>query len=158
MSKIFPLALTLLLTAPLAAQAPGAKALTAAASVSPKTIARGGRGVLTLTLTVAPHFHINAVKPNDPALIPTEFKVSAPAGVKFGPALFPAARTIKASYSPKPMLVYMGRTTISIPFTVSKTSKPGRTTVGGTLGYQGCNETSCFPPASVPVRAVVIVK
>lgn len=158
MLKFFPLALTFLFAAPLAAQTPGAKVLTATASVSPKVIARGGRGVLTLTVNVAPRFHINAVKPNDPALIPTAFKAAAPAGVTFGSALFPVARTIKASYSSKPMLVYIGRTTISIPFTVSKTAKPGHAAVGGTLGYQGCNETSCFPPASVPVRAVVTVK
>lgn len=147
------------LTLPALAQGPGsAKVATVTASAQPAAVARGGHGVLTITVAVSPQFHINAHKPNDPDLIPTTWNAGKTPGVTFGAAKFPAAKTIKVSYEKQPMMVYQGRTTILVPFTVAKTAKPGRQAVTGTLGYQGCNATSCYPPAMAPIHAVVTVK
>ena len=126
--------------------------------VSPSTVAPGGHGTLTVMLAIAPGYHINAHKPNDPNLIPTAF-TAASAGAVFGVARYPAAKTIKVSYTPKPILVYEGKTTIQVPFTVAKSAKHGQTAaVNATLSFQGCNQSSCFAPTSLPVRATVGVK
>ena len=144
---------------PTLAQGPGnVTVATVTASAQPAGVVRGGKGVLAITVAVAPQFHINAHKPNDPDLIPTTFTANKTAGVTFGAPRFPAARTIKVSYEKQPMMVYQGRSTILVPFTVAKTARPGRLVVGGTLGYQGCNATSCYPPATAPVSAPVTVK
>jgi hypothetical protein len=144
---------------PVCAQGPGnVKVATVTASAKPTTVVRGGKGFLAITVAVSPQFHINAHKPNDPDLIPTTFTAGSVSGVTFGAAQFPAAKSIKVSYEKQPMLVYEGRATILIPFTIAKTAKPGRLAVSGTLGYQGCNNLSCYPPASAPVSAVVTVK
>ena len=141
------------------AQSPGnAKVATVTAAAKPASVSRGGKGVLAITVLVSPQFHINAHKPNDPDLIATTFHAGATPGVTFGAPRFPAARSIKVSYEKLPMLVYQGKTTVLVPFTVAKTAKPGRIALKGDLGYQGCNATSCYPPTSAPVQASVTVK
>ena len=153
-----PAALTLLVLAPAHAQYGAPKVATVTAAAQPASVTRGGKGVLLVTVTVKPQFHINAHKPNDPAYIATVFSGQASSGVTFGPAKYPAPRTVKVSYANTPLLVYMGKVLIAVPFTVAKTAKPGKTALAGALSFQGCDAKSCFPPASAQVRAVVTVK
>ncbi len=142
---------------PAPAQSPGAlRVATIAASASPAHVARGGRGVLTVTLSVAPQFHVNAHKTADPDLIATTFTPTKTAGITYGPAHYPAPRTLTLDGKPTP--VYTGRAIITVPFTVARAAPAGRLRVGGQLTYQGCNATSCYPPQTVPVRAAVSVK
>ncbi len=139
------------------AQSPGKMNVAAvSASVTPTHVGRGGKGVLVVTLSVAPQFHVNAHKTSDPDLIATDFAPSAPAGVKFGAARYPAPHMLSLDGKPSP--VYVGRTTISIPFTVAKTAKAGAAKLGGQLTYQGCNAASCFPPKTVAVTAAVAIQ
>jgi DsbC/DsbD-like thiol-disulfide interchange protein len=145
-------------TAPALAQMPGGNIVKASAAVKPVVVKPGGAGVLLISLGVSPGYHINAPKPNDPDLIPTAFQGTASAGVTFGTPRFPAPKAISVSYEKQPMLVYTGRTIVQVPFTIARTVKPGRVTLSGTLSFQGCNATSCFPPASAAVKALVIVK
>jgi len=142
---------------PVFAQSPGRmRVATAAASVSPAYVARGGRGVLTVTLSVAPQFHVNAHKTTDPDLIATTFTPTAAAGVHYGPAHYPVPRLMTLDGKPTP--VYTGRAIITVPFTVSRSAPAGRLRVGGQLTYQGCNATSCYPPQTVSIGAAVSTK
>lgn len=139
------------------AQSPGkATVAVVSASVTPAHIGRGGTGLLTVTLAVAPQFHVNAHKTNDPDLIATNFAPTAPAGVKFGAARYPAPHMLTLDGKPTP--VYVGRTIIVVPFTVAKTAKAGAHTLGGQLTYQGCNAASCFPPKTVAVKAAAAIR
>jgi hypothetical protein len=146
------------LTSPAAAQFGGPKVATVSASARPTAVARGGRGVLLITVSVGPQYHLNAHAPNDAAYIPTVFVGQATPGLTFGAAHYPAPRAMKLSYAPKPLLVYVGRVVIAVPFTVAKTARPGRLPLAGTLSFQGCDAKSCYPPASAPVRAAVTVR
>ena len=140
------------------AQMPGSKVATVTASAKPAKVARGGSGTLTLTVAVAPGFHINANKPASEYLIPTAFQGTATAGVKFGAPRYPGAKSIDVSYEKKPLLVYDGKFVIQVPFTVAKTAKPGPTRLNGTLHYQACNDTSCYPPSSAAFKAPVVIR
>ena len=151
-------ALGLLALAPAQAQLGGPKVATVTAAAKPATIARGGKGVLLVTVTVRPQYHINAHKPNDSAYIATDFSGQAAPGVTFGMARYPMPKPMKLSYSPKPLLVYVGKAVISVPYTVAKTAKPGKMALTGTVSFQGCDAKSCYPPASAPMRAIVTVK
>ncbi len=143
--------------APARAQGPTIVSV-ASVKASPAMVAPGGHGTLTVTLSVASGYHINAHTPNDPSLIPTSLTATS-AGAVIGAARYPASKTIKVSYAPKPILVYEGRTTVQVPFTVSKAAKHGKKiAILGTLSFQGCNQSSCFAPASLPVHATVGVK
>ncbi len=159
LSKLALVALPVMtLMSPAAAQFHGPKVATASASAKPASVARGGHGVLLVTVTVGPQYHLNAHAPNDAAYIPTVFVGQATPGVTFGAAHYPAPRAMKLSYAPKPLLVYTGRVVIAVPFTVATTAHPGRLPLAGTLSFQGCDAKSCYPPASAPVRAAVTVR
>lgn len=152
------LTLLLLTAVSASAQMPGADIVKTTAAVKGASVKHGKTGMLAISVTVAPEYHINAPRPNDPDLIPTTFTGGSAAGVTFGAAQFPAPRSVKASYAKKPMLVYMGHVTILVPFTVAKTAKPGPIALTGTLNYQGCNSQSCFPPATAPIHAFATIK
>ena len=157
---VLPLiALTLALSAaPVRAQMSlgHAKVAAVSASVSPAVAPKNGKGTLTVTLTVSPGFHVNAHKLTDPDLIPTDLSVSGAGGVKFGSVRYPAPRTM--TVAGKPAAVYTGRTTFSVPFTVTGGAKPGRVPLLAALTYQGCNAAACFPPVTAPVKFTVSVR
>lgn len=163
MMRINLILLSALTAAPLCilpahAQFGGQKVATVTAAPRPAAVTRGGKGVLFVTISVVPKYHINAHQPNDSAYIPTEFRGQPRSGITFGAARYPAAKTVKVSYSAKPLLVYTGKVVISIPYTVSKSAKTGTTALAGMVSFQGCDEKSCYPPATVPVSTMVIVK
>ena len=140
------------------AQLGASKVATAHAAVRPAAVPRGSKGMLIVTLSVGAKYHVNANNPNDPAYIPTVFTPQPVPGIQFGAAHYPAPKLMKLSYSPKPLLVYTGRVTVSVPFTVTPNARPGMVPLSGTINFQGCDARSCFPPASAPIKAVVLVK
>jgi DsbC/DsbD-like thiol-disulfide interchange protein len=128
--------------------------------VNPTSVAPGGRATVSLTLTLKPGFHINANKPDSDMQIPTEVEFAPPAktaGVTLGKPVFPAPKAMKFSYSEKPLKVYEHSLTVTVPVTVGKTAPGGKVPLKGTVRYQGCNETACFPPASLDFSGVVTV-
>jgi hypothetical protein len=131
--------------------------VTVSAVAKPAVVKPGGHGTLLITVKVADGYHINSAKPSDKMLIPTTFKGSTAAGIKFGAPQFGTARSLEIPAA-KPISVYMGKTTIKVPFTVAKTAKAGAAKVGGKIGYQACNDTACFPPAHTPVSTSITVK
>ena len=139
------------------AQTTAKSVVTLTAVSQPANVARGGHGVLSITLHVSPGYHINSAKPTEKTLIATTFVGAAPAGVKFGAAQFGPAKSFEIPAA-NPLSVYMGTTTVRVPFTVAKKAKPGRLTLGGSVNYQACNATACFPPSSTPVHASLSVK
>lgn len=151
-------ALSLIALVPAHAQFGAPKVATVTATAKPATVAPGGRGVLRVTVAVGSKYHINAHAPNDPAYIATVFAAQKTPGITFGHAAYPAPKAMKLSYAPKPLLVYVGKAVIAVPFTVAKTAKLGKTALAGALSFQGCDAKSCYPPASAQVRAAVTVK
>ena len=131
---------------------------TVTASVQPGTVAPGTSGVMNVVVTVAPQFHINTHLPNDPSLIATTFTSVKTPGVIFGKAQFPPAQQMKAANVQMPLAVYHGQIVIIVPFTLTKTARAGRLMLRGLLYYQGCSETGCYLPTTVPVQAVVSVR
>jgi len=151
------LALVLAVSQVARSQAPiGVYAKTTAVA-NPSVLKAGGHGAVLVTVTIAPGFHINSVKPADPNLIPTKLAMSKLPGFSFGQVSYPPNKTVKESYSPKPMLVYTGKTVIRVPVTATS-AKPGHYTLTGSLSFQGCNHSACFPPMTSQIRAAVTVK
>lgn len=153
-----PLAAVLLAPLPSLAQLGPSQVATAHASVRSAAVARGGQGVLTVTLAVKSQYHINANHPNDPAYIPTVFTPKPVPGIVFGAVHYPAPKLVKVSYSPKPLLVYTGLATMTVPFTVTKAAAPGTKTLSGSVSFQGCDAKSCYPPVTASVQTPVTVK
>ena len=70
MLYILPVAFAVLAPLPSLAQFGPSKVATAHAFVRSAAAARGGKGVLTVTLAVKPQYHVNANHPNDPGVYP----------------------------------------------------------------------------------------
>ena len=157
-SLLFLLPLAGMAVLPASAQFGPSKVASAHASVQPAAIARGGKGIFVVTLAVKPQYHVNAHKPNDPAYIPTVFTPKPMPGIIFGAVHYPVPKLVKVSYSPKPLLVYTGQVTMTVPFTVSKSVKPGAAKLIGSASFQGCDAKSCYPPAAADVQAALAVK
>ncbi len=157
-SLLFLLPLAGAAVLPAFAQFGPSKVASAHASAQPAAIARGGKGILTVMLAVKSQYHVNANKPNDPAYIATVFTPKPIPGITFGAVHYPAPKLVKVSYSPRPLLVYTGQATMTIPFTVSQAASPGPKRLAGSVAFQGCDAKSCYPPATADVQAAVTVK
>lgn len=130
--------------------------VTTSVSASPSTVAPGGKGSLTITLTFAPGAHVNAHKLPNADFIPTTFVPQSMSSVKVGAAKFPAG--VEMTTAGMKEVVYNKPTKIVVPFTVAKTAKPGSLLIGGKLTYQACNTAVCYPPKTVSALTAVTIK
>jgi DsbC/DsbD-like thiol-disulfide interchange protein len=121
------------------------------ASAAPGSVKAGGKATLTLTIAMAPGFHIYDPKPGDEFAIASELVYGKTPGVTFGKAVWPAPKMHEKTR------VHEGTITVTVPITLAKTVKPGALKLATTLKSQGCNETGCLPPDSVTVTAPLMV-
>lgn len=133
---------------------PGGAGFVTVRADAPKTAAPGKAFTLSVVIAVASPFHIQADKTRE-GYIPTEVKVGGARGITAGGASFPTPKmeTIAGEELP----TFAGKVTVKIPVRVAASVRPGRYTLPVTVKYQGCNETSCFPPAEAKAKAVITV-
>lgn len=120
--------------------------------VIPSILRRGASGKLVITLAVEDTFHIYDPNPGDPFLTETKVTPIKIPGVVFGKPIWPAAVTIKGAK------VHEGTVVVTIPFTIKPSAKPGKATFGAVFYAQGCNASTCYPPAKFTVTVPVSIK
>jgi len=113
------------------------------------------RAVLELRFQIVPGFHINSHTPKSELLIPTTLTLEPATGVKPGAPVYPAGQPYSFPSVPGNKLdVYAGNFIIRLPVVAT----PGDHTMGATLKYQACDNASCYPPKSLPIKIVFIAK
>ncbi len=117
----------------------------------PGTVKPGSSFTLRVTLRIAPGFHIQSNKPA-PNYIPTTVAVEAPKGFKIGTPSFPPSTLEQAAGETIP--VFGGNVTVTVPVTVA-TDVSGRQALGITVGYQACDQGSCYPPSEAKAEVAV---
>jgi len=100
-------------------------------------------------------FHINSHKPKDELLIPTVLTLDAPTGVRVIGTEYPAGQPFKLPSSNDPLDVYQNEFRVMVRVEVKS---PGATPLTGSLHYQACDNAACFPPRSLPVKALLTAK
>ncbi|MBB6050994.1 protein-disulfide reductase DsbD N-terminal domain-containing protein [Armatimonas rosea] len=135
------------------AQAPKLPGFFAAAkaTVAPVSVKAGAKATLTVTITMAPGFHIYDPKPGDEFAIPSEVTPTKVAGVTYGKAVWPAPTLHEKTR------IHEGTITVTVPITLAKTVKPGTLKLGAAVKAQGCNATGCLPPETVQLSAPLTV-
>jgi hypothetical protein len=114
-----------------------------------QTVPVGRRGVLELRFHVMTGFHVNSHTPKSPLLIPTVLTLQPADGVKADALEYPAGKVYSFSFDPGDKLdVYAGDFTVKLPVVAGA----GAHTVEGTLKYQACDNASCYPPKTMPVK------
>jgi len=107
----------------------------------------------TLTLTFAEGLHAYQNPPSSEFQIP--LKITASKGSVIGKVYYPKGIPMTMGGDPTPAMVYEG--TIEIPVEIKLGKKAGKSVVKLTIDYQQCNESTCFPPASLEVIAPIVI-
>lgn len=125
------------------------KRVTAGAAFTPGTAAAGTVIVLFVRVRVAPDHWIYALGESGSTMVPTTLTVSngvlRPAGSWRGPE--PKVKDGSRTLS--------GDVLFERSFLVETASAPGDLQVPITVKYQVCNESACWPPATIPLQATL---
>lgn len=126
--------------------------VTATVLLSVNKAVQGGTFQVAVVAKVAEGFHVNAHRPTEKWLIPTELTTAALVGVTVEPAFYQKAveKTLAFSGGDK-LALYEGTFTVGLNVRVAKTLAPGKYTLKGVLGYQACNDEMCMAPDEIPV-------
>jgi thiol:disulfide interchange protein DsbD len=141
--KLILLFLPLLLTLNIFAQQ---DILTLEAKASADKVLAGGEFQVAVVAHILHPWHINSWKPLDEFSIPTEINITESANYTITDIKYPDHKLIELSISDEPSALYEGDITIFIKGKISD-EVANSVTISGNLRYQGCNNTSCLPPA-----------
>jgi hypothetical protein len=121
-------------------------------------IKAGSSAEVTLKLTIAGGYHINANPPSFPYLKATELDVPPAGGVTPGKPVYPSSVTRKFAFSKDPLAVYEGETAIKLPLSAAAGAQKGAQTLKGRLRIQACDEEACYPPRIIETSIPLTVK
>jgi hypothetical protein len=117
-------------------------------------VPRGREFQVAVVVDIADGFHMNSHKPSDAYLIATTLTSELPAGIALADTVYPAGHVEKFAFSPnEPLDVYTRSVTLRMKLSAQASAPLGRASIPMVLRFQACNQTTCLPPAKVPVSA-----
>lgn len=122
-------------------------------SLQPVPVGREFR--VAVLAEIAPGYHINADKPLQEFLIPTELRAHPPAGMRVIQAAYPGANLKQFPFSDEKMAVYDGTIVLGLRLATSRRISPGEIVLPLELRYQACNDKLCLPPTTLPLQVNV---
>jgi Disulphide bond corrector protein DsbC len=118
----------------------------------------GASANVNLDFRIGSEFHINSHNPKSELLIPTVLKLTAPDQVTVADVKYPPGQDISFPFSPDEKLsVYSGDFSIDAVLKAPANAPPGTYPVTGTLRFQACDHSACYPPKSISVQFQVTV-
>jgi hypothetical protein len=116
------------------------------------TAVQGKAATVPLLFRVASGYHINSNRPKSEFLIPTVLKVEATTDIVISKTTYPEGQDLNFAFSPDEKLnVYTGDFKVDVQVRPLQSVTPGKYVVRGTLKYQACDNSSCYPPKQLPV-------
>jgi hypothetical protein len=116
------------------------------------TIMQGKASTVPLSFRVASGYHINSNRPKSEFLIPTTLKVEATTDIMIGGIAYPDGRDMSFAFAPDEKLnVYTGDFQVDVNVRPLHSVQTGKYVVRGSLKYQACDNSACYPPKQVPV-------
>jgi thiol:disulfide interchange protein len=120
-----------------------------------QNVPAGKHAALELRFHMLPGYHVNSHTPKSELLIATALTLQPATGVQTGPIEYPAGQSYSFSFDRSEKLdVYAGDFTLKLPVLATA----GQHTVDGSLKYQACDNASCYPPRTLPVKVVFTAK
>lgn len=126
--------------------------LTEAKANAPKSVKKGKEFIVPVTFTVKPGYHVYAPKPGDENAIPTSIELEDGSVYKIASVKWPEAHKDATG-----VYIMSGKveTVVTLMAPVTKSSK---SVLKLKLRSQGCDDSSCLPPATVSLLSVIEVK
>ncbi len=149
--------LVLLSLAPLEARQIGPRRLTVTPLHEHGTARPGSTIRLALQVPIPPGLHVQSNKPRDPSLIPATLTFDEVPGVTVTELVFPASIDIPLPGFAEPAAVFEGELLVGVSTVLDRTVAPGTLTIPARFRYQACDDSSCFPPTTVPVSWTIEV-
>jgi len=116
------------------------------------TVTQGKPATVPLSFRVASGYHINSNKPKSEFLIPTVLKVEATTDIVIGRTTYPDGQDMSFAFAPDEKLnVYTGDFQIDVLVRPLVSVQSGKYVVRGTLKYQACDKSACYPPKQLPI-------
>lgn len=117
----------------------------------------GATARMAVLVTIPEGWHINAHKPREDYLIPTELDILPAEGFAVGPRVYPEPSEHALQGAETPLLVYSGTFPIGFTIHAAASLAPGRYVLKAALQYQACNDTQCWMPTSLDIEMPVEV-
>lgn len=122
------------------------------------SVPRGGEAGLEVLAHIQRGWHINARRPNEKFLIPTEVKFTAPTGVEIDEPTYPPPDERQFAFAGgKTLLVYEGKLGITTGIKIPASYKEDFVRIEAELRYQACNDSTCSPPATARAELTISV-
>jgi Disulphide bond corrector protein DsbC len=116
------------------------------------TAVQGKAATVPLLFRVASGYHINSNHPKSEFLIPTVLKIDATTDIVISKTTYPDGQDLNFAFSPDEKLnVYTGDFKVDVQVRPLQSVQPGKYVVRGSLKYQACDNSSCYPPKQLPV-------
>lgn len=148
----------LLLALMVSAQSMDDKPKVIMAPVGKVQLRAGATTDVNLDFRVGSDYHINSHTPKSPLLIPTVLKLDAQTPVMLGDFKYPAGQDVAFAFTGDEKLnVYSGDFTIDTVVKAPANATAGSYPVKGTLRFQACDHSACYPPRNLPVEFNVTV-
>jgi hypothetical protein len=121
----------------------------------PLTVKRGASAAETLHVRVLDGFHVNSDKPKDEYLIPLKLTwTGGPLEAKS--IAYPKPEQVKVGADL--LNVFTGAFDVSTEFVAPASASTGSAVMTGKLRYQACNSEMCFRPATIEIKAPVVIE
>src|ERR1700722_322180 len=115
-------------------------------------VVQGKAATISLSFNVSDGYHINSNHPKSDYLIPTALKVEATTDIVIGKTSYPDGQDMSFAFAPDEKLnVYTGDFKVDVLVRPLRSVQPGKYIVRGTLKYQACDNSACYPPKQLPV-------
>lgn len=116
------------------------------------TAIQGKSASVPLSFRVLSGYHINSNRPKSDFLIPTVLKVEATTDIVIGRTTYPEGQDMTFPFDPdEPLNVYTGDFQVNVLVRPMLSVQVGKYVVRGTLKYQACDNSACYPPKQLPI-------
>lgn len=133
-----------------------AEPLTVTAECTPARAEAGATVEVSVHVAVADGWHIHAAQTDDPLLPPTRVTLTQSPLAAAGAPQYPPGETVELGFSRRPLKVYRGQVTITLPVTLAAHAA-GQVELTVHVRAQPCSDRLCLEPRIFELKAPVEV-
>jgi DsbC/DsbD-like thiol-disulfide interchange protein len=128
------------------------------ASAERVELSAGKTADVSVRLSIASGYHVNANPATEKFLIPTSLSVKPDAGITVGKIAYPQPLKKKFPFAEVPLAVYEGDAVIRLTLTAARDAQPGQHTLGADIRVQPCDDEKCYPPTTIKTGVEVTIR